>query len=286
MGDVIRYSRPFKPHEESRFPATEYDETVYFEWLKSKCAPLQDTPIRILKGDYERRQKEIHTGFEKSKFWRGLRRNLNKYSKNYLSENGCELFFSEPKPILYDKPWGSFLKKTYKKNLKENSEAPEHRKWLTPYNWFQKINNIVRTSLVVKYLSGVPFLAEQIQALAYRYNVLDLKETEWKADLSGYYAVHVIATQKFQVSTETGTATDDFNLEIQIRTQMQELIWDLLHGYYKPEKEYDKLEENWPWDYDCDAFAANYLGHVIHFVDGKIVHAIRRQRGKNERTDY
>ena len=37
----------------------------------------------------------------------------------------------------------------------------------------------------------------------------------------------------------------------------------------------------WQWDYKSDEFSANYLGHILHYVEGMIVE-IREKQKKEE----
>ena len=68
-------------------------------------------------------------------------------------------------------------------------------------------------------------------------------------------------------------------MEIQITTQVQELILNLLHKYY--ERRRNKIEpDNWQWDHASDEFATNYLGHILHYVEGMIVEVRERHDGQ------
>ena len=34
----------------------------------------------------------------------------------------------------------------------------------------------------------------------------------------------------------------------------------------------------WQWDYKSDEFTANYLGHILHYVEGRIVELRDKQK--------
>ena len=71
----------------------------------------------------------------------------------------------------------------------------------------------------------------------------------------------------------------EIEVELQVTTQLQELIRSLLHVHYeKRRKEHEALEEQWQWDYKSDEFATNYLGHILHYVEGMIVEVRDRHR--------
>ena len=71
----------------------------------------------------------------------------------------------------------------------------------------------------------------------------------------------------------------EISLEIQITTQLQEVIRKLLHSFYE-ERRSEKPQKNkrqWQWDYRSEEFGANYLGHILHYLEGMIVE-IREKR--------
>lgn len=68
-------------------------------------------------------------------------------------------------------------------------------------------------------------------------------------------------------------------IEIQITTQLQEVIRSLLHKYYEDRRKGVEAEgTKWQWDYKSDEFVANYLGHILHYVEGMIMDIREKQR--------
>ena len=70
----------------------------------------------------------------------------------------------------------------------------------------------------------------------------------------------------------------DIPIEIQITTQLQDVIRKLLHIYYEERRK--KITEDdikWQWDYKSDEFVANYLGHILHYVEGMIMDVRSKQ---------
>lgn len=52
-----------------------------------------------------------------------------------------------------------------------------------------------------------------------------------------------------------------------------------MHKYYEERRKKVKLnEKDWIWDYKCDEFAANYLGHILHYVEGMIMEIREKQK--------
>ncbi|MBU4374371.1 MAG: hypothetical protein KJ714_08055 [Euryarchaeota archaeon] len=62
-------------------------------------------------------------------------------------------------------------------------------------------------------------------------------------------------------------------------TQLQEVIRKLLHKYYEERrKRITKEDIKWQWNYKGDEFVANYLGHILHYVEGMIMEIRDKQK--------
>lgn len=55
----------------------------------------------------------------------------------------------------------------------------------------------------------------------------------------------------------------------------------MLHTYYEEQRRKGKREDKWQWDYNSEEFSANYLGHILHYVEGMIMEV----REKQERSE-
>lgn len=62
--------------------------------------------------------------FENSDLWSEITKEYNNYNDEYLIKTGYPLFMPSFKPILYIKPYQSFLLKTYRKNILDNDNWP------------------------------------------------------------------------------------------------------------------------------------------------------------------
>lgn len=221
----------------------------------------------------------IRSAFEKSDLWTELTENLREYDDEYLMRTGYRLLVTA-KPTVDVKTFDSFFLKTYRKNVLDNGNWPDEPSggWILPTNWYSKINDIVRTLLVVKYLDGVEFMVEKIRS------VCEQRGAECNVSLeargAGYYAAHTYSTQEFEVPKRTwDTERIHVSVEIQITTEMQELIRRLLHKYYDARRKQIKEEDlKWQWDYQSEEFAANYLGHILHYVEGMIMEIREKQK--------
>ena len=99
----------------------------------------------------------------------------------------------------------------------------------------------------------------------------------------GYYAAHLYVQREFEIPRiDWDTDKVDISIEIQVTTQLQDAIRKLLHKHYEERrKQVTDDDMKWQWDYKSDEFAANYLGHILHYVEGTIVEI--REKQKEER---
>ena len=68
-------------------------------------------------------------------------------------------------------------------------------------------------------------------------------------------------------------------IEIQITTQLQEVIRKLLHSYYEGKrKSFNFADQSWKWKYQSNEFSASYLGHILHYIEGLIVQTREKQK--------
>jgi hypothetical protein len=212
-----------------------------------------------------------------TRFWNALDKRLREYEADYEFAKGFSLFVGRqkssggPAPELELKPWESLVEKTWRRNVLDNRAWPRPPKggWITPDNWFERVGDLVRTSLSVRYLDGVVHLSESVMLDA---TTEGLKcRTEMAARREGYYAAHVDFTFPAEIPGKRwDSVLISARAELQITTQLQEVIRTLLHIQY----EHDRTQAegvDWEWDYRSTAFSVKYLGHVLHYLEGKIM---------------
>jgi ppGpp synthetase/RelA/SpoT-type nucleotidyltranferase len=228
---------------------------------------------------YESVSNKILRDFSRSDFWNALVSALESINQEYYLKTGYNLL-SMDTPELKAKPFKSFVLKTFRKNVLENPNWPEQPPggWILPTNWYSRINDITRSVIVVKYLDGVNFLVENVRLLLREYGLSF--QVDFEAREEGYYAAHVYTQYDCEVPAENWDVERiQVMIEIQITTQLQEVIRGLLHKYYEARRRGAKDEGvKWQWDYASDEFAANYLGHILHYVEGMIVDIRERQK--------
>lgn len=240
----------------------------YKRWLKDEHGVEPDQ----LPNHYRAVTQEIHTALSKCDFWCALTTNLREFNDKYELAHNYPLF-TQSDPSILVKPFDSFLLKTYRKNVLLNTFFPNKPRdgWVLPPDWFSSVNDIARTTLVVKYLDGVEFLISEMYAIASGLGV-ELKHS-LEASPEGYYAAHVYYSTTISIPRiNWDTERRKISFEIQITTQIKDVIKKLLHSYYKKRRTAPKSRtENWQWDYRSEEFAVSYLGHILHYVDGMII---------------
>lgn len=246
------------------------NEKEFIDWLKTNFNIVIDDKYRFY---YETVTQKMRNDFEASYFWSKLNSDLIEINDKYLVNKGVHLLIPSNKPKIFIKSLDSVLIKAYRKNILNNTNFPDTPEggWVLPSNWFSNINDILRTTLTVKYLDGVPFLIEELSLIAKECGLIF--DSSFEAREEGYYAAHSGVIQSFSIPNEIFTPMSiELNIEIQVTTQIQEIIKTLLHKHYEQKRKVEKPKDyKWQWDYKCPEFIPNYLGHIVHYVEGMII---------------
>jgi len=255
----------------------------YKKWLKEKHNILID---KRLSTHYETVTTLVKNDLGSSDFWLQLINNLKESHDEYLiKSNGYLLFLESAESInILIKPFDSLLDKSFRKNILNNKDFdnPPSSGWIFPTNWLTRINDIIRTTIVVKYLDGVEFTLEKLKSFLEQ-NCNKKCKIDLEAREEGYYAAHINFKHMFEVlSIDFDTEFVEMSIEIQITTQLQELIKRFLHKYYEKKRLRKKTNEKtkWQWNYRSNEFATNYMGHILHYIEGMIMDI--RERIKEE----
>jgi len=253
----------------------------YKKWLEKEHSVEISDRTRTY---YESVTSKIKMDFEKSDFWVQLTENLRDFDSEYRLKTGYPLLTPRFEPELCIKPFDSFLSKTFRKNILENKNLPKEPGggWIFPNNWYSMINDIIRALFVVKYLDGVEFMIDKIKFICEQ---RDLPRSIFlEAREEGYYAAHLYTKHEFEIPRATwDTKRVEVSIEIQITTQLQEVIRKLLHKYYEERrKKAKKTNEKWQWNYQSNEFSTNYLGHILHYIEGMIMEIREKQKEEIE----
>ncbi|WP_430499417.1 hypothetical protein ACQRWP_29465 [Micromonospora trifolii] len=250
----------------------------YPQWLML-CDPKAGAPYAT-KGRHETVGAKIQADVATSKAWKAISDGLREYNDEYLTTTGYQLLVNADAPPLYLKPYESLLDKSFRKNVVNNHQWPEPPAsgWITPGNWYRLTNDTVRTTLVVKYLDGVDFLVKKLKETAdecgHQFTV------DFEARDEGYYAAHCYIGFDLEIpKIDWDTEVVRVRLEIQVTTQLQDVIRKLTHDYYERRRSRSPLgDKKWQWDYESPEFLPNYLGHVLHYMEGMIMEVRKRGR--------
>jgi len=233
---------------------------------------------------YNTAKMHMKEQLERSSFWDLLCKKINEYNDEYFGEYGTKLLKERKAPIIETKPGDSFVEKVYRENFIDNERFPRapRKGWVTPDNWFSRIDDILRTTIVVRYLDGIEYIATRLEKLCSDESKLKDK-CRYLAKMEGYYAAHLYFNMEFEIPRmEWDTQKIVSPVEIQITTQVKEVIKDLIHPYYAEQRVKRYSEKDlWQWRYESPEFARNYLGHIIHYVEGVMV-GIRKKYEKEE----
>jgi len=237
-----------------------------------------------LKEYYDRVVYPMKETFKESDFMKELNKNLKTYNEEYLMSKEC-LLLSRIEPIKIDiKPFDSMICKCYRKDVINNARWSEadfdleaEYDWTNPMYCFETFTDILRTRISVRYLDGATFVAEKLKSLA---DDLGLPhKIEPKASEEGYYAIHFDLTYSFDIPSITFDPKEiQSSIEFQINTEIQNIVEDLAHKYYEQARmRLKKMDEIWQWNYECEEFLPNYLGHIIHYIEGMIMEVRERE---------
>lgn len=251
----------------------------YREWLRREHQVNVDM---TLKTHFDSVTGLIRRKFQVSAFWMQLRDRIRSINSSYMVDKGLPLFRVLDLPDLLQKEFESFLLKTYRKNVANNDRwpAPPGQEWLLPPKWLSRIDDTVRTLFVVTYLDGVQYFQKELCRLGHSCGLRTSYNLEARPE--GYYAAHVYIYDTYEVpDLYFGSNTMTIGVELQVTTQVQELVRSLLHKIYEVRRvQYTPPRDKWQWDFTSDEFSVNYLAHMLHYLEGTIVR-IRDKRSED-----
>jgi hypothetical protein len=250
----------FKMSKISNFEPKSVEQ--YQIWLIQQNSQFD---YNLAKRRYEYLTVEIKEWILKSEFWIQYIDMLEILNKENLSIKGFPLLMSKEVNLLH-KSWESFYLKSFRRNILENKNFPKapNSGWHYPNTDDFNLNDVFRCMVIVKYLDGVKFLEskqkEYFNKQKINYN------TAFEARDYGYYACHSYLNIAYPNNKI------NYKIEIQITTQLQENIKQLTHKFYDSRRR-EKIDksEKWQWNHNSPEFDANYLGHILHYLEAVIL---------------
>ena len=245
------------------------NEDDFVKWMEAKF----EVPNEQAKSNYESNAARLVEAFQEHLFWQKIGEQLKEWDTLYYKEKGVHLITTSNLPKVVTKPYKSLLNKAYRKDCLNNKAFPDmpEKGWICPQSWFDKIHDIVRTSFVVRYLDGVKYLDQKLSQVA---DEVGCKYScSYEAHDDGYYAAHVAVVLELSiVGMDWQESTHKIEVEIQITTELQEMVKSLLHKYYEDNRRKVVPQDyKWQWDYHNEQFVPNFLGHIAHYLEGMIV---------------
>lgn len=225
---------------------------------------------------YNINQANLFNTVQESDLAQMMAKCLENADKEYKDSYRSSLFAFDRRPDItwHKKPYESFLEKLYRINCIENKNYPDcpSSGWCTLKSSFGRIDDIVRTTLIVAYADAPPFLAKRITALA---KSLGLNSTiKDHAKEKGYYAQHIYISLPLVVSNpiDPGDYPEvNVSIEIQVTTELQGALREVTHKLYEQERLTGGLETDWKTQFQSGRFRAAYMAHTLRFIEAMIV---------------
>jgi ppGpp synthetase/RelA/SpoT-type nucleotidyltranferase len=245
-------------------------EAEYLSWLLQ--AFRREPGVREGFAYYDSVTTSLKAQVESSDLWLELQDRLPNYEAAYYVRTKMGLSASPHSGAVSVKPWKSFVSKAFRINILNNPNfpGPPEPGWLLPASYFETVKDVIRTTFVVRYLDGIQELVGRIAELAEELGVSSAEK--YVSTPAGYYGGHcVVRIPVVITSTSWVRRAAQVPVEIQVTTQVKEVLKELLHKNYEQQRLLDEDDLAWQWEYQGRPFAANYLGHNLHYVEGRIM---------------
>jgi len=221
---------------------------------------------------YETNLNIAYLAAENHSFFQVLERKLEEWSESYEKATQSELLMSKLNFKLMKKTYESSIDKSFRINILWNDSFPAEPKkgWVTPRNLHSYFNDGIRGYLVCRFIDGPRFIAEKLKDYA---KSLGLKSRFYSQEREeGYYAYHFYVTIEVAFIDESfKKVQSEIEIEIQITTQLQEVLKNLTHQFYQVNRLKPEKLSKWKWDYNTNRFRVSYISHTLHLLESIIV---------------
>ncbi|MBX4890653.1 hypothetical protein [Rhizobium bangladeshense] len=242
-------------------------ETINFDIGDDHFSRRYSSNARLIKGEVET-----------SESWSRFIDASKDISEKYKSDSTFKLFSSEHfLPDLTIKPFHSVVEKTYRINVLDNKNFPEppfikltsQREWVTEDNLYRSINDIVRGRMICRYMDGPEYFCLALNDVLSKLTVVDHHSMETEL---GYYSWHFGMRFDREIMKSNGEIRSEaVRIEVQISTQLQEIMNDLTHSFYENKRLGSKADGIWKWRPGEPKFQGVYFGHTLHMIEGMLV---------------
>tara|TARA_R110002072_G_scaffold94742_2_gene209119 strand:- start:2398 stop:3201 length:804 start_codon:yes stop_codon:yes gene_type:complete len=259
-------------------PETEQPPTLeqFAQWSsEDTCGLLNEDAKRW----YTINQNSLYVEASERSLFADFSEILEDVASRYRQEHKAELFAFGRKPKLFwhRKTYPSFLEKLFRLNQLENENFPEPPAggWVGLHNCFATVDDLVRTTFVVAYADGPPFLIEHLRREAQSRGLSSRVRDHAKE--KGYYANHLYIELPVSFAASVGGAITEqrAQVEIQVTTELQGALREITHKLYEKER-VTGLGADWKHDFESERFRAAYMSHSLRFIEAMIVDLRRR----------
>lgn len=210
---------------------------------------------------------------EQHQFFTELHHYLLKWDNAYERKMHSPLLMNREPLKLFKKTYESAVDKSFRRNVLWNPKFPLQPDggWITPAVLYRVFNDLVRTTIVCRFIDGPEFLVSKLSEFASK---LKLKSKSYSHERDeGYYAYHFYVFIPVKLlDAEFKEFTHDMEVEIQITTQLQDVLKNLTHKFYEVDRlNSEKKTSKWKWDYNSNSFKVSYLSHTLHLLEAIIL---------------
>jgi hypothetical protein len=218
--------------------------------------------------------KTIQSTIANSPVIHEIEKKLHEWALEYELNTQSSLFMKEPSLQFITKSYESVVDKTFRINAlwnKKYPNSPPKMGWITPDNIFSNINDLVRTYLVCKFIDGPKFLTEKLEIYCNSKNMRCECYSQERDE--GYYAYHFYLYDYVDVLDSNWKSIKTLAItEIQLTTQLQEVLKDLTHQYFEVTRLEPKSSDNkWKWEVGSNRFRSAYMCHTLHLLEAIIL---------------
>jgi ppGpp synthetase/RelA/SpoT-type nucleotidyltranferase len=244
----------------------------YYEWAKTKLS--QDFQLKENENRYASNLINIQNFLNDTQFFKDIDAKFKSWAEEYQKTKFSQLFMADSLSIVLDKkPYKSMIDKTFRYNVLWNKNFPDapDKGWITLDNIYSNINDIIRTIIVCKFIDGPQFVTEKLKGYSDELGLVAYYYTQERDE--GYYAYHNYVWFDVEIlDTDWKSHKDKIRLEIQVTTQLQEILKELTHQYFEESRlDPASYDQKWKWEFSTGKFKAGYMSHTLHLLESIIV---------------
>jgi hypothetical protein len=248
---------------------------TYEEYILDVLKELDGEDLQKAGKAFEFNMRAAVQGLHGSEELKNIIRALNGAKHSYSSTRPELLFYPNDAPekiAIVSKPFESSLNKIYRSNVLFNRKYPAAPPdgFLPPKQMYENIDDLLRARLICKYMDGPEHVCLHLEE-ACKGNGIEYKFKDVSTD-AGYYAWHFYFRYPADLSLSGNIETKPLWVELQITTQLAEVITILTHELYEERRAGKAPSEGsrWKWDATSNRFRSAYLGHGLHLLEGII----------------